>query len=47
MTLGYVFSRSDDKEFEIARASPGDIKTFYKKLYDLMKNYIFKNGGID
>ena len=42
MVVGYVFSRKDNKEFEIVKGSPpGDKKDLNKKLYELLKPYIF------
>lgn len=42
MLVGYVFSRKDNCEFEIVKGSPpGDKKDFNKRLYELLKPYIF------
>ena len=42
MIVGYVFSRKDNSEFEIVKGSPpGDKKDLNKKLYELLKPYIF------
>lgn len=42
MVIGYVFSRTNNEEYEIIRAGPpNNNEIYYKKLYELFKSYIF------
>lgn len=41
MIVGYVFSRKDNKEFAISRASPFDNEKFNKKVYEYLKSCVF------
>ena len=42
MVVGYVFSRKDNKEFEIVKGSPPGVEeNLNKKVYLLLKDYIF------
>lgn len=42
MVVGYVFSRKDNSESEIVKGSPPGVEEILnKKLYELLKPYIF------
>lgn len=42
MIVGYVFSRKDKKEISIHNEKPPDLDKFNKKIYELLKDYVFK-----
>lgn len=44
MVIGYVFSRKENKDVPISINEPSDFESLYKKLYELLKDYLF--GGV-
>lgn len=44
MVIGYVFSRKENKDVPICINKPPDYESLNKKLYKLLKDYVFNLG---
>lgn len=41
--IGYIFSRKENKEFAIARASPSEFEKLDNKIHSFLEYMVFKN----